>query len=166
MLPGPTRKRLKVPGAEFFEGLVAALLCATIGSVFAAIDAALGSLNQARLSALHEESKGLVKALLHAYLGNPSRAHSQWLVGRVVFTALAAVLIASQLEPLVPHWTLAPLGALGALLTYGTLAEVGTTLGRGRADYFTTRILPFLRPLELLVLPFASPLSILGRMAS
>jgi CBS domain containing-hemolysin-like protein len=156
---------LKLPEAEVFEGLVGALLCAAIGSVFAAIDAALSSLNPARLSALHEESKGLPKASLGRYLGNPSAQHSQWLVGRVVFTSLAAVLVANALAPYVPHWALAGVGALGALLTYGILAEVGTTLGRSRAD-FAVRILPYIRPLEFLVLPLAAPLSVLGRSAS
>jgi putative hemolysin len=148
------------------EGLGGALLCATIGSLFAAIDAALSSLTPARLSGLHDEAKGMARARLARYLARPSSDHSRWLVGRVVFTGLAAVLVANQLAPYVPRWTLAPVGALGALLTYGTLAEIGTTLGRTRAHYFALRVLPLVRPLEFLLSPMAAPLAVLGRLAS
>jgi magnesium and cobalt exporter, CNNM family len=157
---------LKLPGAEVFEGLAGAVICATIGSVFAAVDAALSSLNPARVSALHDESKGLARAGLGRYLANPSSQQSRWLAGRVVCMSLAAVLVAEALSPFVAHWALAPLGALGALLTYGTLAEIGITLARSRADAFAVRVLPFLRPFELLVLPLAKPLSALGRRAA
>jgi CBS domain containing-hemolysin-like protein len=149
-----------------FEGLAGAVVCATVGSVFAAVDAALSSLNPARVSALHEESKGLAKAGLGRYLENPSAQQSRWLAGRVICMSLAAVLVAEALSAYVPHWALAPLGALGALLTYGTLAEIGITLARSRADDFAARVLPFLRPFELLVLPLAAPLSALGKRAA
>ncbi|HKQ68715.1 MAG TPA: hemolysin family protein [Polyangiaceae bacterium] len=157
---------MNLPEADVLEGLLGALLCATIGSVFATLDAALSALNPGRLSALHEEAKGLPRASLQRYIDNPSSQHSRWLVGRVVFTALAAVLVANALAPYVPRWSMAPLGALGALLTYGTCAEIGTTLARSRADYFAMRVFPIARPLELLVIPFALPLSFLGRRAS
>jgi magnesium and cobalt exporter, CNNM family len=157
---------LKLPGAEVFEGLVGALVCATIGSVFAAVDAALSSLNPARVSALHEESKGLAKDGLGRYLESPSSQQSRWLAGRVICMSLAAVLVAEALSAYVPHWALAPLGALGALVTYGTLAEIGITLARSRADDFAVKVLPFLRPFELMVLPLAAPLSALGKRAA
>jgi CBS domain containing-hemolysin-like protein len=134
--------------------------------MFAAMDAALGSLTPARLAALHEEARGAARERLGRYLSNPTLEHSRWLVGRVVFTGLAAVLVANQLAPYIPHWTLAPVGALGALLTYGTLAEIGTTLGRTRAQGFALRLLPLIRPLELLLWPLAAPLSLLGRLTS
>jgi CBS domain containing-hemolysin-like protein len=149
-----------------FEGLAGALVCATLGSVFAAVDAALSSLNPARVSALHEESKGLAKDGLGRYLESPSSQQSRWLAGRVICMSLAAVLFAEALSAYVAHWALAPLGALGALLTYGALAEIGITLARSRADDFAVRVLPFLRPFELLVLPLAAPLSALGRRAA
>jgi putative hemolysin len=157
---------LSVPAADVLEGLVGSFVCAIVGSMFAAMDAALGSLTPARLDALHEESKGASRARLARYMSNPTLDHSRWLVGRVVFTALAAVMVANQLAPYVPHWTLAPVGALGALLTYGTLAEIGTTLGRSRATGFALRLLPLIQPLELLLWPMAAPLSLLGRLAS
>jgi CBS domain containing-hemolysin-like protein len=149
-----------------FEGLAGALVCATIGSVFAAVDAALSSLNPARVSALHEESKGLAKDGLGRYLESPSSQQSRWLAGRVICMSLAAVLVAEALSAYVPHWALAPLGALGALVTYGTLAEIGITLARSRADDFAVKVLPFLRPFELMVLPLAAPLSALGKRAA
>jgi CBS domain containing-hemolysin-like protein len=149
-----------------FEGLVGAVICATLGSVFAAVDAALSSLNPARVTALRDETKGLAHDGLARYLANPSAQQSRWLAGRVVCMSLAAVLVAQALGPFVPTWAQAPLGALGALLTYGTLAEIGITLARSRADDFAAKVLPFMRPFELLFLPLAAPLSAVGRRAA
>jgi len=158
--------QLKLPEPDVLQGVFGALLSAAIGSTFAASDAALSSLNPARLTSLHDESEGLARKSLARYLSNPNALHSNWLVGRVVFTALTAVLFADQLATWAPTWALAPLGALGALLTYGTFAEIATTLARSRADYFATRLLPFVRPLEMLMLPVAGPFSMLGRLTS
>jgi len=157
---------LNLPEADVVEGLVGAIICAAIGSVFATMDSAFSALLPSRLSGLAEEAKGIAKAGLQRYLKNPKARHSQWLVGRVVFTSLSAVLVANCLAPFVPHAMLAPLGALGALLTYGILAEIGITLGRSRPDYFAMKVLPFIRPLELLVVPLAAPLSVLGRLTT
>jgi putative hemolysin len=157
---------LNAPGADVYQGLLGALLCAAIGSIFAATDAALSSLSHAHLLALQDQAHGRSKAALDRYLAKPASQHSQWLVGRVVFTALAAVLVANVMVPYVPGWALAPLGALGALLTFGTLAQVGTTIGRARPDYFATRALANVHPLELLVWPLAAPLSKLGHLAT
>jgi len=157
---------LNLPGADVFEGLAGALVCAAFGSVFAAIDAALSSLNPARLSALHDESKGLARAGIARYLKNPTAQQSQWLVGRVICMGLAAVLAAEALAPFVPRWSLAAVGALYAVFTYGTFAEIGITLARSRADAFAVSVLPFIRPLELVVLPLAAPLSLLGQRAA
>src|SRR5262249_29258713 len=49
---------------------------------------------------------------------------------------------------------------------YGILAEIGTTIGRARANYFALRMLPILRPLEIVLSPLAAPLSLLGRITS
>ena len=87
------------------------------------MDAALRSLTPGRLSALHEQSTGMSKAALDRYMQSPSSQHSRWLVGRVVFMALASVLIAEAVAPFVPSWSVALLGALGAVATYGALAE-------------------------------------------
>lgn len=149
------------------EGLLAALVCAAVGSLYAAADAALGSLNPGRLSALHEEATGRSKAALGRYLADPTRLHSRWLVGRVTLTSLAAVLIALAFRPIFASpWALVVVGALGSLVTYGTMAEIATTIARRRADSFARRLLGFMRPLEWLVLPLAAPLAALGRAAS
>jgi len=154
---------LNLPAADVWEGLTGALVCAIVGSAFATMDAALSSLSPGRLSALHEQSKGISKAALDRYQHNPSRQHSRWLVGRVVFMGLASVLIAEAVTPSVPSWSVALLGALGAVATYGTLAEIGINLARRRADDFTLRFLPFIGLLELIVLPLAAPIALLGR---
>jgi CBS domain containing-hemolysin-like protein len=79
---------------------------------------------------------------------------------------LASVLIAEVVAPFVPSWSVALLGALGAVATYGTLAEIGINLARRRADDFTLRFLPFIGLLELVVLPLAAPVAVLGRWAA
>ena len=154
---------MKLPAADVWEGLAGALGCAAVGSIFATIDAALSSLSQGRLSALQEQATGLSKSALDHYLKDPTSQHSRWLVGRVVFMALASVLIAETVSPFVPSWSVALLGALGAVATYGTFAEIGINLARRRADHFTLRLLPFIRLLELVVLPLAAPIAMLGR---
>ena len=122
---------LKVPAADVVEGLVAALLSATIGSVFATMDAALGSLNPSRLSALDEESKASSRRGCTPTSRNP-RPGPLPVAGRSrrVYGALRGSgrdsSHRSSLTRLSPRW------ARSGRLTYGTLAEVGTTLGRGR----------------------------------
>jgi CBS domain containing-hemolysin-like protein len=157
---------LNLPAADVWQGLAGALACAAVGSVFATMDAALSSLSPGRLSALHEQSVGISRVALDRYQRSPSRQHSRWLVGRVVFMGLASVLIAEAVTPFVPGWSVALLGALGAVATYGTLAEVGINLARRRADDFTLRFLPFIGLLELIVLPLAAPIALLGRCAA
>ena len=157
---------MSLPAVDFWEGLAGAVACAAVGSVFASMDAALSSLTPGRLSALHEQSTGMSKAALDRYQRSPSRQHSRWLVGRVVFMGLASVLIAEVVAPFVPSWSVALLGALGAVATYGTLAEIGINLARRRADDFTLRFLPFIGLLELVVLPLAAPVAVLGRWAA
>lgn len=157
---------MNLPAADVWQGLAGALACAAVGSVFATMDAALSSLTPGRLSALHEQSTGISKVALDRYHRSPSRQHSRWLVGRVVFMALASVLIAEAVAPFVPGWSVALLGALGAVATYGTLAEIGINLARRRADDFTLRFLPFIGLLELIVLPLAAPIALMGRWAA
>jgi len=148
-------------------GLFAAWFFAALGSAFAAADAALGSLNAGRLSALHEEAKGRSKDALGRYLADPTRAHSRWLVGRILFTALTAILVTSAVQPYAASpWGVAALGTLGMLFMYGSLAEVSTTLARHRADTVARYGLVFLRPLENLILPIAAPLAALGRLTA
>ena len=157
---------MNLPAADVWEGLVGALACAAVGSIFATMDAALSSLSPGRLSALHEQSTGISKAALDRYQRNSGRHHARWLVGRVVFMALASVLIAQAVTPFVPSWSVALLGALGAVATYGTLAEIGINLARRRADNFALRFLPFIGLAEIIVLPLAAPIAVLGRWAA
>lgn len=149
------------------EGLFVAWIFAAVSSAFAAADAALGSLNTGRLSALYEEAEGRSKGALGRYLADPTRSHSRWLVGRILFTALAAVLVTVALQVYVTSaWGLAAVGALALLALYGPLAEVSTTIARHRADTFARRWLLLMRPLEAMVLPIAAPLAALGRIAT
>lgn len=153
-------------GAGTYEELLLALFCALIGSIFAAAEAALGSLNAAHLAALGQTAVGRRREALERYVADRAGTHAHWLVGRVLFTAFAALLVASSIAQSVPPWALSPLGALGALLTYGVVAEVATTLARNRPEFFALRVLGFIRPLEILVYPLSVPISLIGRIVA
>ena len=101
-----------------------------------------------RLSALDEEAKGIAKAGLQRYLGNPRPEHSP-VAGRSrgVYRARGgsgrrACSLRSSPTRLWPRWARS-----GALLTYGILAEIGNH-ARAAAAPSTSRcsVLPFTAP--------------------
>jgi CBS domain containing-hemolysin-like protein len=134
-----------------------------VGSVFAAADAALSSLPEARLQALASDP-GHNAPLFRRYAQDPLRVLSRWLVGRVVCISLAAALMhdAAEKYGLVGFGPL--VAALGAVLSYGTFTEILATLARRRPDQVGAVALRFLRPLEWLLFPLAEPLAVLGRL--
>lgn len=148
--------------AGTFEGLLLALPCAVIGSLFAAADAALGSLNPARLTVLQQAATGRRQRAFERYAQDRAGSHTHWLVGRMVFTALAALLVANWAALHVARSAPAPVGALSAVLTYGVVAEAMTTLARARPEAFANLALGVIRPLEWLVLPLSAPIALVG----
>jgi CBS domain containing-hemolysin-like protein len=143
--------------ASPLEPIALAILAAAIGSLFAAADAALTSIPEARLQSLVEES-GYAR-----FAADKLRLLSRWLVLRVVALTAAAVM----LDRAFLGW-MGPLGAAvaaigAAVLVYATFAEVLGTIARRRPEEVGRLSLKWLRPLEYPVLVFAEPLAYLGR---
>jgi CBS domain containing-hemolysin-like protein len=142
-----------------FGPIALATLAAAIGSLFASADAALNGLPEARLQALVEaKDEGFVR-----FASARLRLLSRWLVARVLSISLAAVVLAGAFhERMAPAF--ADLAAVAvSVLIYATFAEVLGTIARKRPEEVGRYALRFLRPIELLVLPFAEPLAVLGR---
>ncbi|MCA9584934.1 MAG: HlyC/CorC family transporter [Myxococcales bacterium] len=134
-----------------------AVLATAVGSLFAAADAAITSVPEARLQVLAADSPGFAR-----YAAARERVLSRWLVGRVVAISLAAPLFATASDGFGP--VLGPLAAVvGTLMTYAVFAEIGGVAGRRRPEQIGRFALRWLRPLELALIPIAEPLAALAR---
>jgi putative hemolysin len=147
------------PGGLVLDALGAAAVT-VLGSFFAAADAALREIPEARLQALAQALGG---GSFRRYVRDPPRILSRWLVGRVVALSVASVLLndAARSAGLV-RWAL-PVAVLGAVATYGTFTEVALTLARRIPERVGELALWFLRPVEWVTAPLADPLAFLGR---
>ncbi len=145
--------------------VAAAISVALLGSLFAAGDAALTSLPEGRLQALTELG-GTTGAAYSRYAKDRARVLSRWLVGRVIAISLTAALLADFADHAFSARVGPLVAMLGAVVTYGTFAEVLGTLARRRPEQLGTLALRFLLPLEWAVVPLAEPLAFLGRFIS
>ncbi len=140
--------------------IAGAVLASGVGSLFAAGDSALTSMPGAHLQMLGQE-KGSAFA---RFVQDPERILSRWLVCRVVAIAIAAALFDEAANQMGSDPRLGPvLAVVGAVLTYGTFAELLGSLGRQRPEQIGAAALRFLLPLELATMPVAAPLAWLGR---
>jgi CBS domain containing-hemolysin-like protein len=149
------------PGGLVAEAVAAALATA-VGSLFAAGDAALSELPEGRLQALSADT-GSNGAAFRRFTRDPLGILSRWLVGRVVALSVASVLLDGIARQLGLVRLAMPMAVLGAVLTYGTFAEVLGTFARRRPEFAAGLALGFLRPLEWLLVPLADPLAMVGR---
>ncbi len=136
-----------------------ALGAAALGSLFAAADAALTSLPEARLQTLAAEPDSVFRR----YEAHRVRILSRWLVARVATISLAAAVLSSAAESYFGPRTGPIVALIGAVLTYGTLAEMMATVARQRPESVGKIALRFLFPLEWAVIPLAAPLAALGQ---
>ncbi len=144
-------------------GLIAAALVTTaVGSLFAAGDAALSEIPEGRLQALSADG-GSMGTAFRRFTRDPTRVLSRWLVGRVVALSVSAVLFADAARALDHARVALPVAILGAVLTYGTFAEIVGTLARRLPERAGALALVFLRPLEWVLAPLADPLAVVGR---
>lgn len=151
---------------EMMSGhLLGALFASLLGSVFAAATSALGALPATRVAALATEAQGARRSALERYLRDPTRVLSHFLVGRVICTALTAVLIGSGVHPIAPSWAI-PVAVFGTLATYGLLTEVATFLARRDLDRNAVALLRILRPLEVIITPVAWPLTVAAKLTA
>lgn len=140
--------------------IVAALV--VVGGLFAAADASVTALPEARMRAIIE-SEGDHDALQRV-LADPHVILSRFLVGRVVCTVAAAVLLTHAIERITPYGPV--IAAAGVFLSYGLLAEIAQSLVRRRATEVSEILLRIVRPFEIAVLPLAAPLSGIGRLVA
>jgi putative hemolysin len=139
--------------------IVLAVSAAAIGSLFASADAALTSLPEARLQSLVEaKDEGFVR-----YSTNRLRLLSRWLVARVLSISFSAVVLADTFGRHLPPSVGAVAAVVVSVLVYTTFAEVIGTVARRRPEQVGRYALRFLKPIELLMLPIAEPLAVLGR---
>ncbi|HEX8794495.1 MAG TPA: hemolysin family protein [Polyangiaceae bacterium] len=141
---------------------MAAALVTAVGSLFAAGDAAVTEIPEGRMLALTSDARKTGTAF-RRYAADPLRVLSRWLVGRILALSIATVLLNEAARQLgLGGWALV-VAVLGAVLFYGTFSEVTVTLARRRPERVGALALMYLRPLELLVVPLADPLAIVGR---
>jgi CBS domain containing-hemolysin-like protein len=144
-----------VPWTDFVA--VAALV--VVGGLFAAADASVTALPEARMRAIiesegdHDELKRVL-ADQHTIL-------ARFLVGRVVCTVAAAVVLTHALEKATPYGPI--IAAAIVFLSYGALAEIAQSFVRRRATVLSEILLRIVRPFEIAVLPLAAPLGAIGR---
>jgi CBS domain containing-hemolysin-like protein len=140
-----------------------AVASAILGSFFAAADAALTALPEAHLQTLTQQNSP-TGATFRRYEAERVRLHSRWLVARVALISLAATLFAEAADDVVSPGIGPLVAVLGAVILYGTTAEVLGTLARRRPAEVGAIALRWLKPFELAMAPLALPLSFLGRL--
>ncbi len=139
--------------------IVLAVLASALGSLFASADAALTSLPEARLQALVEAKDPEFKRFVDDRL----RLLSRWLVARVLSISLAAVILTDAFRDRMRPSFAALLAVVLSVVLYASFAEVLGTIARRRPERVGRIALRILRPIELLLLPVAEPIALLGR---
>lgn len=133
-----------------------------VGAAVAAADAAMGALPPGRLQAVQEQASPAARAELIRYQADPGKVLARWLFVRTLATALTAVLV-GEIPVLHVDRTRPLLAVAGALFLCGTLYELAAAVARARATTAGPLLLRVLRPLEIAAIPFAAPLSYVGR---
>jgi CBS domain containing-hemolysin-like protein len=146
------------PGTET-EWILGAIVASFLGSLFAAGDAAVTAIPEAVVQSLARDPK----SPFARFLAHRSRVLSRWLVCRITSIAIAAALLQEAADEAGIRRFGPLLAMLGALVVYGTLAELFGTLGRQRPEILGAYALVLLRPLEWAAAPLAEPLAWLGR---
>jgi CBS domain containing-hemolysin-like protein len=143
--------------------IVAGIVATAVGSLFAAGDSALQALPEPRLQALTGGTGPDARAF-QRYAAERLQVSSRWLAARIVALSAGSALFSQAAEEWLSPRLAIGAAVLGAVLTYGTLAEVLSTLGRRRPETLGAAALRYLVPLEWLMVPFAWPLTLLGRL--
>jgi CBS domain containing-hemolysin-like protein len=143
--------------------IVLAVALAAFASVFAAGEVALSTLQEGRLQAL-SEGDGPVAKVFQRYAANHWRILSRWLVGRIMCISIASALLTEVADDLFAAKVGVLVAVGGAVLTYGTAAEILNTFARRRPEAMGAFALRVLKPFEYAVLPLAAPLGLLGRL--
>jgi CBS domain containing-hemolysin-like protein len=145
--------------------LVSSFALLSVGAVLAGLESSLVTLPEARLRALRDEL-GDEGVLLERHLANPNRTLSRLLAGRVLAPIAATVLLVPWFVVRGDPWWVLALVMLAIAFVYGLLVEVGVSVGRRRARAIAPRALSWMRPIALLLAPFAAPLAAVGALVS
>ena len=148
------------PGVPI-ASIAAGVLATMVGSLFAAGDAALQALAEPRLQALATGTSHDA-AQFRRYAANRIQVTSRWLAGRIVLLSLGAALFSQAAQNwLSPNFGIGA-AVVGAVLSYGSFAEILSTLSRRRPERIGALALRLLSPFEWVLVPFAWPLGVLG----
>lgn len=147
---------------ELFGHLAIAVLPALVAAVFATATAACSELSGARMAALRDTLEGPRRNALDRYIENEQAIESRWLTLRVLGIALSAILL-SRLMPTTGGSFQPLIATLAALAAYGIPAEIGILIAERTAESSSPLLIRVLQPFELLVLPLAAPIALLGR---
>jgi CBS domain containing-hemolysin-like protein len=141
--------------------LVVAAAASLVASFSYAGDLACGTLSAGRLAALATGDTAQAPTFAR-FQKDRERILSRWLIVRVVALSLAAALLVDFAQAAgVPQFRLV-IALGGSVLLYGTLAEILATIARRRAETVAVLALKLLRPFELVAIPVADPLALLG----
>lgn len=134
-----------------------ALAAVTVAALFATADAVLLPISPARLAVLLSEATKRNRRAFERFVQDPDRVLTNWLVARLVATALASVLLlmAMRAHSLVMALVVSVLTAAAGA---GVLAQVGTVLARHWLPKSAVFLVRMLRPLEVITLPLSLPL--------
>ncbi len=145
--------------ASPFVGAIAAVL---LGSLFAGAEAAVSALGAARLGAMLDEAKGVRRHALLRIQADADSLRSRYVFGRMSSATLATALLCVGFAG--PYPNLAPWLAAGTMVVGAVpLYETATSLGRRYADAIAPMAVAWLRPIELVLLPLAVPLTVASR---
>lgn len=133
--------------------------------MFSAASAAFNTLSNARIAALAETQGERPSSALKRYMESGSRIRSRWLTLRVIGLAIMSVLVYEGVSPELGAWRLL-VAALLSTLVYGVPSEIARGIAERRAERAAPLLLRALRPLEMLAIPIAGPLGMLGRFAA
>lgn len=149
------------PSSVPLPPLAGAVASALIGALFAGADSAITSLSATRLEALIDQSSGRTKRAFERIQKEDAKLRSRYLLGRVASTAVTAVCLLQVFEPFLGD-NAAWLSLAVTVLVTSLLFEISTTMCRSHADRIAPAAARWMIPLELAILPLASPLGWLG----
>jgi putative hemolysin len=127
-----------------------------VGGVLAATDEAVAALGEPRLIAAREGG-GAYASTADRYLRHTKTISVRLLVGRILALLGTAVLAYDLALHLNDVWARRGVVAIAALL-YSTTISTAATIAPRRAGRVALPLLRYIRPLELLIAPFAAPL--------
>ena len=150
---------MDVPSIQLAAAIVGGV---GLGALLAAVSAGFHALGEAGLQALSEGEGGNAK-VAERVLRDVSAVQSRLLLGRVLCVAFAAAFVGYSMLQSYGAW-MALLGVVGISLAYAIVATITGAAVRQRSGQATLRVWKWLRPVDLLLTPIATPLMWIGEL--